>query len=58
VGFNQFHDVVARLHHRPLRLRLRSDQQGDTADGVHPTPAGATKMATTAFDAIVASGYF
>jgi hypothetical protein len=32
--------------------------KADTADGVHPTPAGATKMATTAFDAIVASGYF
>jgi lysophospholipase L1-like esterase len=30
----------------------------DTADGVHPTPAGATKMATTSYDAIVASGLF
>jgi lysophospholipase L1-like esterase len=30
----------------------------DTADGVHPTPAGATIMATITYDAIVASGYF
>ncbi len=30
----------------------------DTADGVHPTPAGATIMATVTYNAIVASGYF
>jgi hypothetical protein len=29
-----------------------------TADGVHPTPAGATIMATVTYNAIVASGYF
>jgi len=32
--------------------------KADTADGVHPTPAGATMMATTSYDALVASGYF
>jgi len=30
----------------------------DSADGVHPTPAGAAIMATVTYDAIVASGYF
>jgi lysophospholipase L1-like esterase len=30
----------------------------DTADGVHPTPAGAAIMATVTYDAVVASGYF
>jgi lysophospholipase L1-like esterase len=30
----------------------------DTSDGVHPTPAGATIMATVTYNAIVASGYF
>jgi lysophospholipase L1-like esterase len=30
----------------------------DTADGVHPTPAGAAIMATVTYNAIVASGYF
>jgi lysophospholipase L1-like esterase len=30
----------------------------DSADGVHPTPAGAAIMATITYDAIVASGYF
>lgn len=30
----------------------------ETADGVHPTPAGAAIMATATYDAIVASGYF
>jgi lysophospholipase L1-like esterase len=30
----------------------------DTSDGVHPTPAGATIMATITYNAIVASGYF
>ena len=30
----------------------------DSADGVHPTPAGAAIMATVTCDAIVASGYF
>ena len=30
----------------------------DSLDGVHPTPAGATIMATVTTDAIVASGYF
>ncbi len=30
----------------------------DTADGVHPTAAGATIMSTVTYDAIVASGYF
>ena len=29
-----------------------------TADGVHPTPAGAAIMATVTFNAIAASGYF
>jgi lysophospholipase L1-like esterase len=30
----------------------------DTADGVHPTPAGASIMATVTVNAIAASGYF
>jgi lysophospholipase L1-like esterase len=30
----------------------------DSSDGVHPTPAGATIMATVTTNAIVASGYF
>ena len=30
----------------------------DTADGVHPTAAGATIMASVTHDAVVASGYF
>ena len=34
------------------------DPATDSADGVHPNLAGATKMATTSYDAIVASGYF
>jgi hypothetical protein len=34
------------------------DPSTDTADGVHPNLAGATKMATTSYNALVASGYF
>jgi hypothetical protein len=34
------------------------DPATDSVDGVHPNPAGATKMATTSYNAIVASGYF
>jgi lysophospholipase L1-like esterase len=30
----------------------------DTLDGVHPTPAGASIMATVTLNAIAASGYF
>jgi lysophospholipase L1-like esterase len=30
----------------------------DTSDGVHPTPAGATIMATITYGAVAASGYF
>jgi len=30
----------------------------DTADGVHPTPAGAAIMATVTLDAVAATGYF
>jgi lysophospholipase L1-like esterase len=30
----------------------------DAADGVHPTPAGAAKMATVSYQALVAKGYF
>ena len=30
----------------------------DSADGVHPTPAGAAIMATITVDAIAATGYF
>jgi hypothetical protein len=30
----------------------------DAADGVHPTLAGATKMATAIYDGVVAEGYF
>jgi hypothetical protein len=35
-----------------------NDVPTDTADGVHPTLVGATIMATTSYNAIVASGYF
>ena len=35
-----------------------TDIPTETADGVHPTLVGATKMATTSYNAIVASGYF
>jgi hypothetical protein len=31
---------------------------GDAADGVHPTLAGATKMATATYDDVIAKGYF
>jgi hypothetical protein len=34
------------------------DPATDSGDGVHPNLAGATKMATTSYNAIVASGYF
>jgi len=34
------------------------DPSTDTADGVHPNLTGATKMATTSYNALVASGYF
>jgi lysophospholipase L1-like esterase len=34
------------------------DPATDASDGVHPTPAGAAKMATAAYDALVAKGYF
>jgi hypothetical protein len=30
----------------------------DTADGVHPTLAGATKMATATYNDVIAKGYF
>jgi lysophospholipase L1-like esterase len=30
----------------------------DAADGVHPTPAGAAKMAVASYDTLVAKGYF
>ena len=35
-----------------------TDIPTETTDGVHPTLVGATKMATTSYNAIVASGYF
>jgi hypothetical protein len=35
-----------------------TDIPTETADGVHPTPVGATKMATTSYNALVAAGYF
>jgi hypothetical protein len=35
-----------------------TDVPTETADGVHPTLVGATKMATTSYDALVAAGYF
>jgi hypothetical protein len=34
------------------------DPSTDSADGVHPNLTGATKMATTSYTALVASGYF
>ena len=34
------------------------DPSTDTVDGVHPNLTGATKMATTSYNALVASGYF
>jgi lysophospholipase L1-like esterase len=34
------------------------DPATDSADGVHPNLTGATKMATTSYTALVASGYF
>jgi hypothetical protein len=35
-----------------------TDIPAETADGVHPTLVGATKMATTSYNALVAAGYF
>ncbi|MGB8298418.1 MAG: hypothetical protein WCG85_23585 [Polyangia bacterium] len=35
-----------------------TDIPTETADGVHPTLVGATKMATTSYNALVAAGYF
>jgi hypothetical protein len=34
------------------------DPSTDAADGVHPNLTGATKMATTSYNALAASGYF
>jgi Lysophospholipase L1 and related esterases len=34
------------------------DPATDAADGIHPNPTGATKMATASYNALVVSGYF